>query len=69
MAARSATVALREAILRETAVRFAEHVVTSAELIDRETDLLEARVARATHRVELARARAGFLTLLGLELS
>jgi hypothetical protein len=35
--------------------------------VDRETDLLAARLARATHRVELAQARARFLTLIGLE--
>ena len=60
-------VALRERILREARLRFGEGVVTSAELVDRETDLLAARLARATHRIELARARARFLTLVGLE--
>lgn len=60
--------ALREEILRETRVRFGEGVITSAEYVDRETDLLTARIARATHRVELARARAAFLTSLGVEL-
>jgi hypothetical protein len=41
--------------------------VTSAEYVDRETDALNARLARATHRVELERARARFLTFTGLE--
>lgn len=59
-------IALRERILRETGFRFSEGVVTSAEYVDRETDLLDARLARATHRVRLAQARAGFLTSLGL---
>ena len=60
-------VALRESILTETRVRFAEGVVTSAEYVDRQTDVLAARVSRALHRVELAQARARFLTTLGLE--
>ncbi len=61
-----AIVALREKILRETGFRFSEGVITSAEYVDRETDLLDARLSRATHRVQLAQARANFLTSLGL---
>jgi outer membrane protein TolC len=60
-------VGLRERVLRESRVRFGEGVLTAAELVDRETDVLAARLARATHRVELARAQARFLTTLGLE--
>ena len=60
-------VALRDSILTETRVRFAEGVVTSAEYVDRQTDVLGARVSRALHRVELAQARARFLTTLGVE--
>ena len=60
-------VALRDSILTETRVRFAEGVVTSAEYVDRQTDVLGARVSRALHRVELAQARARFLTTLGIE--
>ena len=60
-------IALRERVLNETRIRFGEGVVTSAEYVDRETDALNARLARATHRVELARARAHFLTLTGVE--
>jgi outer membrane protein TolC len=67
LAADSAIIALHEKVLGETRLRFDEGVVTSAELVDRETDLLSARLARATHRVELARARARFLILVGLE--
>ena len=58
---------LRERILRETRLRFDEGVITSSELVDRETELLTARLARAVHRVELERARARLLTLLGTE--
>ena len=59
-------IALREHILRETDIRFREGVITSAEYVDRETDLLNARLARVSHRVQLAQARANFLTFLGL---
>ena len=62
-----AIIALRERILRETDFRFDEGVITSADYIDRETDLLNARLARSTHLVQLAQARANFLTSLGLE--
>lgn len=62
-----AIIALREQVLHETALRFREGVVTSAEYVDRQTDLLAARLARASHRVELAQARARYLTTLGVE--
>lgn len=61
-------VALREQIERETQVRFGEGVVTAAEYVDRSTDVLDARVAYAVHRVEQAQARARLLTTLGLEI-
>ena len=67
LAADDEIVALRESIATETRVRFAEGVITSAEYVDRETDVLSARIARALHRAELAQARARFLTTLGLE--
>jgi outer membrane protein TolC len=60
-------VALRESIERETSTRLAERVVTAAEYVDKQTDVLEARLQRATHRVERAQAQARFLTVLGLE--
>ena len=60
-------IALREQVLRETRLRFGEGVVTSAEYVDRQTDLLAARLARASHRVELAQARANYLTTIGIE--
>ena len=61
-------VALRERVDAETAARFREGVVTASEYADRSTDVLEARLARATHRVEQVQARARFLTSLGLEI-
>ncbi len=63
----AAIVALRERVLQETRLRYQEGVVTVAEFVDRETDLNTARLARATHRIELAQARARFLTTVGLE--
>lgn len=60
-------VALREQILRETAAKLRENVVTTAEYVDRQTDLYNARVARAAHEVELAQTRATYLTTLGIE--
>jgi outer membrane protein TolC len=60
-------IALRERIERETRLRFDEGVVTAADYLDRRTDVLEARLARITHRVERSRAQARLLTTLGLE--
>jgi outer membrane protein TolC len=60
-------IALREDIAAETRSRFNEGVVTSAEYVDRQTDVLSARIARALHRAELAQARARFLNTLGIE--
>ena len=51
----------------ETRIRYGEGVVTSAEYVDRQTDVLAARISRALHRVELAQARERFLTALGVE--
>lgn len=60
-------VELREQIVRTSEVRFREGALTASEYVDRSTQLLEARFARAGHRVELAEASARFLTTLGLE--
>jgi outer membrane protein TolC len=67
VAADDAIVVLRERVLAETRLRYTEGVITAAEFVDRETDLSTARLTRATHRVELAQARARFLTTVGLE--
>ena len=58
---------LRERVLVETRARYREAVINSAEYIDRQTDVLSARVSRAIHRVELAQYRAHLLTTLGIE--
>ncbi|HUO86164.1 MAG TPA: TolC family protein [Thermoanaerobaculia bacterium] len=60
-------VALRELVERETLARYEERMVTAADLVDKQTDVLAARQRRATHRVELVAAQARFLTILGLE--
>jgi len=60
-------VALREQIVREATARFRESTITAAEYVDRQTDLLTARITRGLHRVELAQARANYLTTLGLQ--
>jgi outer membrane protein TolC len=60
-------IALREQVERETAAKLREGVITAAEYTDRATDLLAARLAYAQHRVELARARATFLTIIGVD--
>jgi outer membrane protein TolC len=60
-------VALREQVARSTQVRLQEGVVTASEYLDRQTELLQARFARAGHEVELAQASARLLTTLGLE--
>ena len=60
-------IALREKIFAETRNRYAEAVITSADYVDKQTDVLAARLSRASHRVELAQAHAHLLTTLGLE--
>ena len=60
-------IVLRERIAEETRARVAEAAVTSAEYVDRQSNVLSARMTRAIHRVELAQARARLLTALGIE--
>lgn len=59
-------VALRERILDEARLRYEEAVLTSAEFVRVQTDLLSARLARVVHRVQLAEAGARYLTTLGI---
>jgi outer membrane protein TolC len=61
-------VALRERIAREALTRFGEGVMTAAEYVDVRNDVQEARIVRERHRVELAHARARYLTTLGADL-
>jgi outer membrane protein TolC len=48
-------------------VRLQEGVLTSSDYLARDTELLQARIAQATHQVELAQARARVLTTIGAE--
>lgn len=68
LAADDAIIALHERVLAESRLRFAEGVLTAAEFVDRETDVLTARLARDTHRVRLDEARARLLNTLGWEI-
>jgi outer membrane protein TolC len=61
-------VTLREQIEREAGNRLREGVITSAEYIDRSSELLVARLALAQHRIEQAQARALLYVLLGVDL-
>lgn len=61
-------VALREQVARQARAQFAERAITASAYVDALTDVQEARVARLRHRVELERARAQYLTTLGVEL-
>lgn len=65
LASDDAIIALREDILAETRVRFGEHVVTSADYVDKQTDVLAARIAKANHRLGLAATVARYLTTIG----
>ena len=67
LAADDEIVALREQIVREATARFRESTITAAEYVDRQTELLTARISRGLHRVELEQARAAYLTTLGLQ--
>lgn len=61
-------VVLREQVERQARAQLTERVITPSEYVDVRTDLQQARLARERHRVELAQARARYLTTLGLGL-
>jgi len=60
-------IALREGIDRESRAKLQEGAITAADYVDRNSELLAARLARVQHRVELSQARANCLTILGVE--
>jgi outer membrane protein TolC len=60
-------ITLREAIEQTARARMQEGVVTAADYVTRQSELLQARYARASHEVELAQARARLLVTLGVE--
>lgn len=57
---------LRATIERQARLQHDEGTITTADYVDTRTDVLEARLALHRHRVELAQARARYLTTLGL---
>jgi outer membrane protein TolC len=59
-------VALRVAIERQARAQHDEGAITTADYVETRTNVLEARVTLQRHRVELAEARAHYLTTLGL---
>jgi outer membrane protein TolC len=59
-------VALRVEIERQARVQHDEGAITTADYVETRTKVLEARLTLQRHRVELARARAAYLTTLGL---
>lgn len=60
-------IALRDGIDRESRAKLQEGAITAADYVDRNTELLAARLALVQHRVELSQARANVLTILGVE--
>jgi outer membrane protein TolC len=58
---------LRADVERAARVRLQEGVLTSSDYLARDTELLQARIAQASHQVELAQARARVLTTIGAE--
>jgi outer membrane protein TolC len=60
-------VTLREQVEHEARVQLAERVITAAAYVDKNTDLLAARLRRVQHRVALEQARATLLNTLGVE--
>jgi outer membrane protein TolC len=58
---------LRSQLERQAAHQLEEQVITPARYIEVRDDLYDARDAWQTHRVQLAEARARYLTTLGLE--
>lgn len=59
-------VALRQTVEAEARAQLREGVLGAADYVDRRTDVSAARVRRATHAVQLAQARARYLTTLGV---
>ncbi len=58
-------VALRGQVERQALAQLEEGTITATQYLDRRTELLRASLDRQQHAVELARARAAYLTTLG----
>lgn len=61
-------IALREQVERQARAQAEERAITAAAYVDIRTDLQDARLARRRHAAELERARARYLTTLGIDL-
>jgi outer membrane protein TolC len=59
-------VALRIEIERQARAQYDEGSITTPDYVEARTDVLEARLELERHRVELAQARARYLTTLGI---
>jgi outer membrane protein TolC len=59
-------VSLRTEVERQARARFDEGAITTPDYVEARTDVVEARLTLERHRVELAQARARYLTTLGL---
>jgi outer membrane protein TolC len=63
----SRIIELRAEVERAARARLQEGVLTAADYVVRESELLQARYALASHQAEVAQARARLLTTLGVE--
>ncbi len=59
-------VALRIEVERQARAQYDEGAITTPDYVETRTDVLEARLTLDRHRVELAQARANYLTTLGI---
>jgi outer membrane protein TolC len=59
-------VSLRTEVERQARAQFDEGAITTPDYVEARTDIVEARLSLERHRVELAQARARYLTTLGL---
>ena len=59
-------VVLRTEVERQARAQYDEGAITTPDYVEARTDVLEARLTLERHRVELAQARARYLTTLGL---
>jgi outer membrane protein TolC len=57
---------LRAEVERQARLQHDEGAITTADYVETRTNVLEARLILQRHRVELAQARAAYLTTLGL---
>ncbi|HYC32383.1 MAG TPA: TolC family protein [Gemmatimonadales bacterium] len=59
-------VSLRAEVERQARAQYDEGAITTPDYVEARTDVLEARLTLERHRIELAQARARYLTTLGI---